>query len=63
MPFGGEHRMCMSQDLVRFELKIICARLIQSMIFIDGVNELNAGGYEMTDTNKSKRLGVTLAFD
>ncbi|CAF1353910.1 unnamed protein product [Rotaria magnacalcarata] len=28
MPFGGEHRMCMNEDLARLELKLFCARLM-----------------------------------
>lgn len=63
MPFGGGHRVCMGQDLARFELKAICARLMQFVTFGDGGPVLNAGGYEMTDTNKPKSLGVTITFD
>lgn len=63
MAFGGGHRQCMGQDLARFELKVICARLMQFVTFGDGGPELNAGGYEVTDTNKPKKLGVTLTFD
>jgi cytochrome P450 len=63
MAFGGGHRQCMGQDLARFKLKIICARLMQFVTFGDGGPELNAGGYEVTDTNKPKKLGVTITFD
>ena len=63
MAFGGGHRQCMGQDLARFELKIICARLMQFVTFGDGGPILNAGGYEVTDTNKPKKLGVTVTFD
>ncbi|CAF1075692.1 unnamed protein product [Rotaria sordida] len=63
MPFGGGHRQCMGQDLARFELKIICARLMQFVTFGDGGPELNAGGYDVTDTIKPKKLAVTIIFD
>ena len=63
MAFGGGHRQCMGQDLARFELKIICARLMQSVTFGDGGPELNAGGHESTDTIKPRKVGVTIAFD
>ena len=63
MAFGGGHRQCMGQELARFELKIICARLMQFVTFGDGGPELNAGGYDVTDTNKPKHLCVTITFD
>lgn len=63
MAFGGGHRQCMGQDLARFELKVICARLMQFVTVGDGGPVLNAGGYNITDTNKPKSLGVTIAFD
>ena len=63
MAFGGGHRQCMGQDLARFELKIICARLMQFVTFGDGGTELNSGGYDVTDTNKPKNLAVTITFD
>lgn len=63
MAFGGGHRQCMGQDLARFELKVICARLMQFVTFGDGGPELNAGGYDVTDTNKPKQMGVTITFD
>jgi cytochrome P450 len=63
MAFGGGHRQCMGQDLARFELKVICARLMQFVTFGDGGPEVNAGGYNVTDTNKPKKLGVTIMFD
>ncbi len=53
MAFGGGHRQCMGQVLARFELKIICARLMQFIKFGGGGPISNAGGYEVTDTNKS----------
>jgi len=63
MTFGGGHRQCMGQDLARFELKVICARLMQFVTFGDGGPEVNAGGYDVTDTNKPKHIGVTIIFD
>ena len=63
IPFGGGHRQCMGQDLARFELKIVCARLIQFVTFGDGGPLLNAGGYVLTDTNKPKSVGVMISFD
>lgn len=63
MAFGGGHRQCMGQDLARLELKVICARLMQFVTFGDGGPVLNAGGYDLTDTNKPKKLGVTITFD
>lgn len=63
MAFGGGHRQCMGQDLARFELKIICARLMQFVRFGDGGDQVNSGGYDVTDTNKPRRLGVTVTFD
>lgn len=63
MAFGGGHRQCMGQELARFELKIICARLMQFVTFGDGGPELNAGGYDVTDTNRPRHLGVTITFD
>ncbi|CAF4399075.1 unnamed protein product [Rotaria sp. Silwood2] len=63
MAFGGGHRQCMGQDLARFELKVICARLMQFVTFGDGGPELNAGGYDITDTIKPRKLAVTITFD
>ncbi|CAF4532379.1 unnamed protein product [Rotaria sp. Silwood1] len=63
MVFGGGHRQCIGQDLARFELKVICARLMQFVTFGDGGPELNAGGYDVTDTVKPKKLAVTITFD
>ena len=63
IPFGGGHRQCMGQDLARFELKIICARLMQFVTFGDGGPVLNAGGFDVTDTNKPKKIGVKVSFD
>jgi len=63
MPFGGGHRQCMGQDLARIELKIIFTRLMQFVTFGDGGPELNAGGYDVAETNKPRKIGVTITFD
>ena len=62
LAFRGGHRQCMGQDLARFELKVICARLMQFVTFGDGGPELNAGGYDITDTNKPAKIAVTITF-
>lgn len=63
IPFGGGHRQCVGQDLARFELKVICARLIQHVTFIDGGPEVNSGGYKQRDTVQPKHIGVAIKFD
>ena len=63
IPFGGGHRQCIGKDLARFELKIICARLMQYVTFGDGGPEVNSGGYIQKDTIIPKNMGVTITFD
>lgn len=63
MPFGGGHRQCIGQDLARFELKVIAARLMQYVTFGDGGSEVNAGGIVQTITVMPKHVGVTITFD
>ena len=63
IPFGGGHRQCIGQDLARFELKVIVARMMQYVTFGDGGSEVNAGGCIKELTTKPKRLGVTIHFD
>ncbi len=63
IPFGGGHRQCIGQDLARFELKIIIARLMQQVTFGDGGSEVNAGGYMQTASIMPKQVGVTIKFD
>ena len=63
IPFGGGHRQCIGKDLARFELKVICARLMQYVTFIDGGSEVNSGGYKQTDTIVPKHMGVIIIFD
>lgn len=63
IPFGGGHRQCMGQDLARFELKVICARLMQRVTFGDGGPVLNGGGFDVSDTIKPKNIAVTISYD
>ncbi|CAF1501095.1 unnamed protein product [Adineta steineri] len=63
LPFGGGHRQCIGQDLARFELKVIIARLMQHVTFGDGGPEVNAGGFVQTVTIMPKHVGVTVQFD
>ena len=62
IPFGGGHRSCVGQDLARFELKVIVARLMQYVTFGDGGPKMNAGGFSDAVT-KPKHIGVTIRFD
>lgn len=61
--FGGGHRQCIGQDLARFTLKAVCARLMQCVTFGDGGGELNSGGYEQKETLSPKNVAVTVTFD
>ena len=61
--FGGGHRQCIGQDLARFELKVIIARLMQHVTFGDGGAVVNAGGYVQKLTIIPKHIGVTITFD
>ena len=63
LTFGGGHRQCIGQDLARFELKVICARLMQNVTFTDGGPEVNAGGYLQRETVLPKHVGVKISFD
>ncbi|CAF1422000.1 unnamed protein product [Rotaria sp. Silwood1] len=65
IPFGGGHRQCIGQDLARFEVKAICARLMQRVTFGDGGPEVNSGEYagDGGDATIPKRMGVTITFD
>jgi cytochrome P450 len=63
LPFGSGHRQCIGQDLARFELKVIAARLMQHVTFGDGGPHVNAGGQFQTVTIMPKHLGVTVDFD
>lgn len=44
IPFGSGDRQCIGQDLPRFELKVVAARLMEQMTFGDGGSDLNSGG-------------------
>ncbi len=63
IPFGSGHRQCIGQDLARFELKVIAARLMQYVTFIDGGSNVNSGGYLLRLTMMPKNVGVKIQFD
>jgi cytochrome P450 len=63
VPFGGGHRQCIGQDLARFELKTIAARLMQYVTFGDGGSDVNSGGREQQFTIIPKYVGVTIFVD
>ncbi|CAF1257045.1 unnamed protein product [Adineta ricciae] len=63
IPFGGGHRQCIGQDLARFELKVIVARLMQKITFDDAGPEVNAGGHSMGLAILPKHIGVSIEFD
>ncbi len=63
IPFGGGHRPCIGQDLARFELKVIAARLMQYVTFGDGGPDVNAGGRIAELTVRPEKVGVTINFD
>ena len=43
LPFGVGYRQCAGQDLARFELKVILARLMVHVTFGDGAPYINSG--------------------
>ena len=63
IPFGGGHRQCVGQDLSRFQLKVIIARLMQHVTFGDGGPQINLGGFISGVTEKPRHIGVTIKFD
>jgi cytochrome P450 len=63
IPFGGGHRQCIGQDLARFELKVIAARLMQHVTFSDGGPQINAGRHSMRLAIIPKHVGVFIDFD
>ncbi|CAF0850457.1 unnamed protein product [Adineta steineri] len=63
IPFGGGHRQCIGQDLARFELKVITARLMQYVTFSDGGPQANTGGHSMRLAILPKHVGVFIDFD
>ncbi|CAF1482806.1 unnamed protein product [Rotaria sp. Silwood1] len=62
LSFGSGHRQCIGQDLARFELKVIVARLMQRVTFSDGGPEVNAGGHLQGLTVMPKYIGVKIKF-
>ncbi|CAF1373962.1 unnamed protein product [Rotaria sordida] len=63
IPFDGGRRQCIGQDLSRFELKVIIARLIQHVTFGDGGPVVNAGDHLTRLTIMPKYVGVTIEFN
>ena len=62
IPFGAGHRQCIGQELARFELKVIAARLMQNVTFGDGGPKINSGGETLTLAVTPARIGVTIQF-
>lgn len=62
LPFGAGHRQCVGQDLARFELKVILARMMQQVTFVDGGPSLNSGGHAASLTIMPKKIGVIIEF-
>ncbi|CAF4429106.1 unnamed protein product [Rotaria sp. Silwood2] len=62
LPFGAGHRQCVGQDLARFELKVIIARMLQQVTFGDGGSKVNSGGHVTGLTIRPKYVGVTIEF-
>ncbi|CAF2036107.1 unnamed protein product [Rotaria magnacalcarata] len=62
LPFGGGHRQCIGQDLGRFELKVIIARMMQQVTFVDGGPKVNSGGHLTRFTILPKHVGVAIEF-
>ena len=59
IPFGSSHYQCIGQDLARFELKMIAARLMQHVTFDDGVSDGKTADFK---TRKDfQRLQETLS--
>ena len=57
LSFGGGHRVCIGQELVWFELKIVIVRLMQRGITFADTPE-NTGGYVGFLTSFPKNLVV-----
>ncbi|CAF1186984.1 unnamed protein product [Rotaria sp. Silwood1] len=62
IPFGNGHRQCIGQDLARFELKVIAARMMQQVTFGDGGPDVNSGGHVTRLVTAPKHVGVTIEF-
>lgn len=63
IPFGGGHRQCVAKDLAFFELKVIAARFMQRLTFVDGGTPLNDGGHFSRITIMPKHCAVFIKFD
>ncbi|CAF3333803.1 unnamed protein product, partial [Rotaria sp. Silwood2] len=57
LPFGSGHRRCIGQELARFELKVIIARMMQQVTFGDGGLQVNAGEHSTALTVSPKHVG------
>jgi cytochrome P450 len=60
IPFGGGHRACVGQDLSRFELEVIIARLMQYVTVGDGGPQINSGGFISVITENHEILVLQL---
>ncbi|CAF1348546.1 unnamed protein product [Adineta ricciae] len=63
LPFSTGHRQCIGQDLARFELKVLAARLMQNVTFTDGGPQVNSGGHFARVSVMPKHIGVKISFD
>ncbi|UJR11972.1 hypothetical protein I4U23_016150 [Adineta vaga] len=63
IPFSTGHRQCIGQDLARFELKVLAARLMQNVTFSDGGPQVNSGGHFVRVSVMPKQIGVKINFD
>ncbi len=54
---------CSGQDLARFELRVIVARLMQHVTFGDGGPQVNAGEQVQTIALMPNHVDITIMFD
>jgi cytochrome P450 len=62
LPFGAGHRQCLGQDLARFQLKVVAARMMQQVTFGDGGPKVNSDEHFIRTTVLPKSVGVTFTF-